>query len=64
MSCSVQVLEDKAVSISQVHKNLSEFLKKKHIQEGLSDDDYTRLERIQKALEMDTNAGTESAPAD
>ena len=62
MNCGVQVMEDKAISISQVHKNLSEFLKKKYIQEGLSDDDYTRLERIQKALETDVNA--ESAPAD
>lgn len=57
-ACVVQVVEDKSISTSQVYKNLSEFLKKKHIQEGLSDDDYARLERIQKALENAESASS------
>ena len=51
---TVEVVEEQVMPINQVPKNLSDFLKKKHIQEGLSDDDYTRLKQIQKALEKET----------
>lgn len=61
MNSEVQVVEDKGISISQVYKNLSEFLKKKHIQERLSDDDYARLERIQKVLEKEITAESASS---
>lgn len=55
-SCRCVVVEDKGISNSQVRKNLSEFLGKKYIREGLSDDNYARLERIQKALERESTS--------
>jgi hypothetical protein len=58
---SVEVLGESVIPVSQVSKNLSQFLKKKHIQEGMSDDDYTRLERVQKALEKESDLNAESA---
>ena len=54
------VLEDKGIGNGEVHKNLSEFLGKKYVQEGLSDDKYARLERIQKALEREIAESAES----
>lgn len=56
MNCEVVVVEDKGISSSQVYRNLTEFLGRKHIQEALSADDYARLQRIQKALEDDAES--------
>lgn len=59
----VQVVEDKSISSTEVHKNLSDFLGKKHVREGLSDDNYTRLQRIQKTLERELAVNADSADA-
>ena len=54
---SLEVVQDESMSGKDVEERLSAFLKQKHIREGLSDDDYSRLKRFQKALkkEVKTN---------
>lgn len=50
---SMEVVKDEGISGNDVEERLSAFLKQKHIREGLSDDDYSRLKRFQKALEKE-----------
>lgn len=46
-----EVVEDKGIPSSEMKARLSEFLKKKSTQEGLSEDDYSRLLHLKEALE-------------
>lgn len=50
---SMEVVQDEGISSKDVEERLSAFLKQKHIREGLSDDDYSRLKHFQKALESE-----------
>lgn len=45
-----EVLKEKALSITDVKKRVREFLKRRHIAERLSAEDYSRLYGLQEAL--------------
>lgn len=45
------VVEDSGISSSDMRDKLAEFLGGNHTREGLSEDNYTKLSRFQKALE-------------
>lgn len=46
----VQVLEDQSVPTQDMRKQLKEFLKRKHVKEGLPKAKYTRLEGLMESL--------------
>lgn len=46
-----EVVEDKGISEQDMKDVLAGFLSKKSVREGLSEDDYAKLSRFQKALE-------------
>ena len=48
---SCKVLSEEPISSSEVQQRLREFLSKKHIKEGLSKDDYSRLRGLQRSLQ-------------
>lgn len=54
----VQVLEDRPVPTQDMRKQLEEFLKRKHVKEGLSKVKYTRLKGLLESLKHDTTQDT------
>jgi len=51
--CHVQ--EDKPITGEEMEKKLTEFLKKKSTRNGLSDDKFGTLERLQEALKQEVD---------
>lgn len=47
---SCKVLSEETITSTEMQQKLGEFLSKKHVKEGLSRDDYSRLRGLQKSL--------------
>ena len=52
--------EDRPVSGEQVEKKLAEFLKNKSTRNGLTDDKFSTLKRLQEALKQEVDRNSQS----
>lgn len=50
----VTVLKEHGISIAEMDQQLREFLRRQHVKNGLSSEDYTRLQALQRALKHET----------
>ena len=54
---TVKVLKEERISPVEMEKKLSEFLKKRHICDLMSKEDWTRLKALQETLGEEPRAG-------
>ena len=50
----VRLLNERGVSTAEMDQHLREFLRRRHVKSGLSSEDYTSLQALQKALKLET----------
>lgn len=55
----VRVLNERGISTTEMEQQLHAFLKKPHVKEGLSSEDYTRLQALKKALKQERQEGVD-----
>lgn len=59
----VRVLNERGISTTEMEQQLHAFLKihdkKPHVKEGLSSEDYTRLQALKKALQQERQEGVD-----
>ena len=49
---AMEIVSCKPISTEEVRKELGTFLKKRHVREGLSNEDILRLRRLQQSLKL------------
>lgn len=54
---NVKVLKEERISSSEMERTLSEFLKKRHIHDTISKEDWTRLRSLRDTLATDKEEG-------
>ena len=59
-----QVLREEFLSVEETEKQVREFLKKRHVMEGLSTEDYSRLCGLQEALAEEAGSKEAEKEAD
>ena len=55
----VRVLNDCGISTTEMEQQLYDFLRKLHVKEGLSSEDYTRLQALKRALKQESQEGVD-----
>lgn len=55
----VRVLNERGISTTEMEQQLHDFLRKPHVKEGLSSEDYTRLQALKKALKQECQEGVD-----
>lgn len=55
----VRVLNERGISTTEMEQQLHDFLRKPHVKEGLSSEDYTRLQALKKALKQEYQEGVD-----
>ena len=55
----VRVLNERGISTTEMEQQLHDFLRKPHVKEGLSSEDYTRLQALKRALKQESQEGVD-----
>ena len=55
----VRVLNERGISTTEMEQQLHDFLRKPYVKEGLSSEDYTRLQALKRALKQESQEGVD-----